>query len=84
MKTETAAMTTKQFEAAVGLSGYACAKLLHVSKSKWSEWSSAIHPRALPPYVHASMLFAVELHRLGKLAPFVKPDGRTKAARGQG
>ena len=62
-------MTPQQFEAATGLSGYAAANLLRVSKSKWYEWSAG--SRVLPPYIEASMESHLALHRAGLLAPVI-------------
>lgn len=69
-------MTPHQFEAAVGLSGYDCATLLLVSKSKWYAWSRG--ERDVPPYIVASMEAHLALHRAGLLRPIVE---RRKAER---
>lgn len=56
-------MTPAEFEDATGLSGYAAANLLRVSKSKWYEWRDGVRP--LPRYVEQSMVAHVEAIRRG-------------------
>lgn len=69
-------MTPQQFEAAVGLSGYDCATILRVSRSKWYAWANGERP--LPPYIQASMEAHLALHRAGLLRPMID---RRKAER---
>lgn len=66
-------MTPAEFETLTGLSGYACAKLLRVSTSKWYEWGSGARP--LPDYIEQSMRAHARLHRAGLLDD-VRAPGR--------
>ena len=61
-------MSPSEFENATGLSGYAAAKLIKASQSKYYEWRGGA--RSLPPYIAASL----RAHALALNAGLIKKE----------